>query len=209
VVGGLAPDAGAAYDREVTLDAAEIAPVVTWGTSPEDAAPITATVPDPAKEADPARAEKIRAALDYMGLVPGRPLEGTPVDRIFIGSCTNARLEDLRAAASVLKGREARVPGTISPGSSAVKRQAEEEGLDAIFRAAGLDWVESGCSMCVGMNGDHVTPGERCASTTNRNFRGRQGPGARTHLMSPVMAAAAAVTGTLTDARPFLKERAA
>ena len=206
---GLVSDDGAAFDREVTLDAAEIAPVVTWGTSPEDALPITATVPDPAKESDPARGEKIRAALDYMGLVPGRPLEGTPVDRVFIGSCTNARLEDLRAAAAVLQGRAARVPGTISPGSSAVKRQAEEEGLDAIFRAAGLDWVESGCSMCVGMNGDHVNPGERCASTTNRNFRGRQGPGARTHLMSPVMAAAAAVTGTLTDARPFLKERGA
>jgi 3-isopropylmalate/(R)-2-methylmalate dehydratase large subunit len=205
---GLVSDDGAEFDRDVTLDAAEIAPVVTWGTSPEDALPITATIPDPAKEADPARAEKIRAALDYMGLVPGRQLAGTPVDRIFIGSCTNARLEDLRAAAAVLKGRRARVPGMISPGSSAVKMQAEQEGLDAIFREAGLDWVESGCSMCVGMNGDLVPPGERCASTTNRNFRGRQGPGARTHLMSPVMAAAAAVTGTLTDARPLLEGRA-
>jgi 3-isopropylmalate/(R)-2-methylmalate dehydratase large subunit len=150
----------------------------------------------------------MRAALDYMGLAPGRPLAGTPIDRVFIGSCTNARLEDLRAAAAVLAGRKALVPGMISPGSAAVKRQAEEEGLDRIFRAAGLDWVASGCSMCVGMNGDRVPPGERCASTTNRNFRGRQGPRARTHLMSPVMAAAAAVTGTLTDARQLMKGRA-
>jgi 3-isopropylmalate/(R)-2-methylmalate dehydratase large subunit len=205
---GLVSDEDAAFDREVTLDAHEIAPIVTWGTSPEDALPITATVPDPAREPDPARAAKIRAALDYMGLVPGRPLEGTPIDRVFIGSCTNARLEDLRAAAAILKGRRARVPGMISPGSSAVKARAEQEGLDAIFREAGLDWVDSGCSMCVGMNGDLVPPGERCASTTNRNFRGRQGPGARTHLMSPVMAAAAAVAGALTDARPLLKGRA-
>ncbi|RBI82949.1 3-isopropylmalate dehydratase large subunit [Rhodosalinus halophilus] len=204
----LRSDEDAVFDREVTLDAAEIAPVVTWGTSPEDALPITATVPDPTREPDPARAAKIRAALDYMGLVPGRPLEGTPIDRVFIGSCTNARLEDLRAAAAILKGRRARVPGMISPGSSAVKARAEQEGLDAIFREAGLDWVDSGCSMCVGMNGDLVPPGERCASTTNRNFRGRQGPGARTHLMSPMMAAAAAVAGALTDARPLLKGRA-
>jgi 3-isopropylmalate/(R)-2-methylmalate dehydratase large subunit len=204
----LRSDEDAVFDREVTLDAHEIAPIVTWGTSPEDALPITATVPDPAREPDPARAAKIRAALDYMGLVPGRPLEGTPIDRVFIGSCTNARLEDLRAAAAILKGRRARVPGMISPGSSAVKARAEQEGLDAIFREAGLDWVDSGCSMCVGMNGDLVPPGERCASTTNRNFRGRQGPGARTHLMSPVMAAAAAVAGALTDARPLLQGRA-
>ncbi|MFP4273997.1 MAG: 3-isopropylmalate dehydratase large subunit [Paracoccaceae bacterium] len=204
---GLPSDDGAAFDREVVLDAAEIAPVVTWGTSPEDALPITASLPDPAKEADPKRAEKIRAALDYMGLTPGRPLEGIPVDRIFIGSCTNARIEDLRRAAAILKGRTAKVPGLVSPGSSLVKKQAEEEGLDTIFRDAGLEWAESGCSMCVGMNGDLVPPGERCASTTNRNFRGRQGPGARTHLMSPLMAAAAAVTGTLTDPRPLLQGR--
>jgi 3-isopropylmalate/(R)-2-methylmalate dehydratase large subunit len=205
----LRSDPDAAFDRDVAIDAAQIAPIVTWGTSPEDALPITETVPDPARQTDPARAERVAAALDYMGLRPGRPLDGTPVDRVFIGSCTNARIEDLRAAAAVLSGRRARVPGVISPGSRAVKRQAEEEGLDAIFTAAGLDWVGSGCSFCVGMNGDRVAPGERCASTTNRNFRGRQGPGARTHLMSPVMAAAAAVTGTLTDARPLLQGRAA
>ena len=137
----------------------------------------------------------------------GRPLDGTPVDQIFIGSCTNGRIEDLRSAAAVLKGRVATVPGMISPGSAQVKRQAEEEGLDRIFVEAGLDWVGSGCSMCVGMNGDLVAPGKRCASTTNRNFRGRQGKGARTHLMSPAMAAAAAVTGTITDARPLMEGR--
>ncbi len=200
-------DADAAFARETVLDGAEIAPIVTWGTSPEDALPITATLPDPARETDPARAARIKAALDYMGLSAGRPLDGTPVDRVFIGSCTNARIEDLRAAAAVLAGRKARVPGLVSPGSSLVKAQAEQEGLDTVFREAGLDWVASGCSMCVGMNGDLLAPGERCASTTNRNFRGRQGPGARTHLVSPVMAAAAAVTGTLTDARPLLQGR--
>ncbi|WP_101069154.1 3-isopropylmalate dehydratase large subunit [Roseovarius salinarum] len=204
---GLAGDPAAEPDREVVLDGSEVAPIVTWGTSPEDALPITGTVPDPARAPDPTRARKIAAALDYMGLAPGRPLDGIPVDRIFIGSCTNARIEDLRRAAAVLEGRRAKVPGLVSAGSSLVKAQAEEEGLDAIFRAAGLEWVDSGCSMCVGMNGDRVAPGERCASTTNRNFRGRQGPGARTHLMSPVMAAAAAVTGTLTDARPLLAGR--
>ncbi len=202
-------DADAAFARETVLDAADIAPIVTWGTSPEDALPITATLPDPARESDPARAARIAAALDYMGLSAGRPLDGTPVDRVFIGSCTNARIEDLRAAAAVLAGRRAQVPGLVSPGSSLVKAQAEQEGLDTVFRDAGLDWVASGCSMCVGMNGDLLAPGERCASTTNRNFRGRQGPGARTHLVSPVMAAAAAVTGTLTDARPFLQGRTA
>lgn len=205
---GLASDAGAVFDREETLDMAEVAPVVTWGTSPEDALPITATVPDPARAGDPARAARIAQALDYMGLVPGRPLEGVAVDEVFIGSCTNARIEDLRAAAAVLAGRRSRVPGMVSPGSSQVKAQAEAEGLDRIFVAAGLDWVGSGCSMCVGMNGDLVAPGRRCASSTNRNFRGRQGPGARTHLMSPAMVAAAAVAGHLTDVRPLLEGRA-
>ena len=205
----LSSDEGAAFAREVAIDAAEIAPVVTWGTSPEDALPITGTVPDPARADDAARAGRIRDALDYMGLAPGRPLEGTPIDRVFIGSCTNARIEDLRAAAAVLHGRRAKVPGLVSPGSSLVKARAEEEGLDAVFREAGLEWAASGCSMCVGMNGDIVAPGERCASTTNRNFRGRQGPGARTHLMSPAMVAAAAVAGALTDVRPMLKDRAA
>lgn len=203
----LASDEDAAFDREVRLTADEIAPIVTWGTSPEESLPITGTLPDPAREADPAKARRISAALDYMGLAPGRRLEGTPVDQIFIGSCTNSRIEDLRSAAAVLAGRKARVPGMISPGSAQVKAQAEQEGLDRIFIEAGLDWVGSGCSMCVGMNGDLVAPGKRCASTTNRNFRGRQGKGARTHLVSPAMAAAAAVTGTLTDVRKLLRER--
>lgn len=199
-------DADAAFDLEEVIDAAGIAPIVTWGTSPEDALPITATVPDPAS-LDGSRAAHVRDALDYMGLVPGRALAGTPVDQIFIGSCTNARLEDLRAAAAVLAGRKAKVPGLVSPGSALVKAAAEEEGLHRVFIDAGLDWVGAGCSMCVGMNGDIVPPGKRCASTTNRNFRGRQGPGARTHLMSPAMVAAAAVTGTLTDVRPLLEGR--
>ena len=195
------------FDREISLDASRIAPVVTWGTSPEDALPIDGTVPDPSREADEGRAAAIRDALAYMGLSAGQKLSGIAIDRVFIGSCTNARIEDLRAAASVLAGRKAKVPGLVSPGSAQVKRQAEEEGLDSIFREAGLDWVESGCSMCVGMNGDSVPAGERCASTTNRNFRGRQGPGARTHLMSPAMAAAAAVAGSLADVRPMLEGR--
>ena len=203
----LQTDANAAFDRDVSLDAADIAPIVTWGTSPEDALPIDADVPDPAREPDEARARYLRAALEYMGIAPGKKLTEIAIDRVFIGSCTNARIEDLRAAAAVLASRTSKVPGLVSAGSSLVKRQAEEEGLDRIFRDAGLEWGESGCSMCVGINGDLVAPGERCASTTNRNFRGRQGPGARTHLMSPVMVAAAAVTGYLTDARPLLLGR--
>ena len=203
----LQTDANAAFDRDVSLDAADIAPIVTWGTSPEDALPIYANVPDPAREPDEARARYLRATLEYMGIAPGKKLTEIAVDRVFIGSCTNARIEDLRAAAAVLASRISKVPGLVSAGSSLVKRQAEEEGLDRIFRDAGLEWGESGCSMCVGINGDLVAPGERCASTTNRNFRGRQGPGARTHLMSPVMVAAAAVTGYLTDARPLLLGR--
>ena len=201
---GLRSDPDAAFDRAVTLDAAEIAPIVTWGTSPEDALPIDARVPDP----DATRApDHARAALDYMGLAPGTALDGIPVDRVFIGSCTNARIEDLRAAAAVLAGRRARVPGLVSPGSGAVKQRAEQEGLDRVFAEAGLDWVGAGCSMCVAMNGDAVPAGERCASTTNRNFRGRQGRGARTHIMSPAMVAAAAVAGHLTDVRPMLAGR--
>jgi len=189
----LASDADAVFDREVSVDMAEVAP-------------IEATVPDPAR-APAAEAARIADALDYMGLRPGQKLTDVVIDQVFIGSCTNARIEDLRAAAAVLAGRRAKVPGLVSPGSSSVKRQAEEEGLDRIFRAAGLDWVDSGCSMCVGMNGDRVAPGKRCASSTNRNFRGRQGPGARTHLMSPAMVAAAAVTGHLADMRPLLDGR--
>jgi 3-isopropylmalate/(R)-2-methylmalate dehydratase large subunit len=203
----LTTDSNARFDREVSLDAAAIAPIVTWGTSPEDALPIDASVPDPAREPDAARAKYLREALDYMGIAPGKKLTDIAVDRVFIGSCTNSRIEDLRAAAAVLAGRTSKVPGLVSAGSSLVKRRAEEEGLDRIFREAGLEWGESGCSMCVGINGDLVPPGERCASTTNRNFRGRQGPGARTHLMSPVMVAAAAITGHLTDVRPLLADR--
>jgi 3-isopropylmalate/(R)-2-methylmalate dehydratase large subunit len=203
----LASDAGAAFDKDVSFDAAQIAPMVTWGTSPEDVLPIDGHVPDPAREPDAGRAQYLRDALDYMGIAPGQKLTDIRVDRIFIGSCTNARIEDLRAAAAVLAGRASRVPGLVSAGSSTVKRQAEQEGLDRIFRAAGLEWGESGCSMCVGINGDLVASGERCASTTNRNFRGRQGPGARTHLMSPAMVAAAAVTGHLADVRPLLAGR--
>jgi 3-isopropylmalate/(R)-2-methylmalate dehydratase large subunit len=200
-------DRNAEFDHEASLVAGDIAPTVTWGTSPEDALPIDASVPDPAREPDETRARQVREALDYMGIAPGKKLTEIAVDRVFIGSCTNSRIEDLRAAAAVLKGRASKVPGLVSAGSSLVKRQAEEEGLDRIFRDAGLEWGESGCSMCVGMNGDLVAPGERCASTTNRNFRGRQGPGARTHLMSPAMVAAAAVAGRLADVRPLLAGR--
>jgi 3-isopropylmalate/(R)-2-methylmalate dehydratase large subunit len=203
----LKSDDGVTFDREVRLDATAIAPVVTWGTSPQHALPIDGSVPDPTGETNPARANELREAIDYMGLHPGQKLTAIAIDRAFIGSCTNARIEDLRAAAAVLAGRTSKVPGLVSPGSSSVKRQAEEEGLDRIFRDAGLEWGESGCSMCVGINGDIVASGERCASTTNRNFRGRQGPGARTHLMSPAMVAAAAVAGRLSDVRPLLAGR--
>jgi 3-isopropylmalate/(R)-2-methylmalate dehydratase large subunit len=204
----LPSDPDAEFDREVSLDASAIAPVVTWGTSPEDTLPIDAAVPDPAQVADPDKAKQMQGALEYMGLAPHQKLTDVRVDRVFIGSCTNSRIEDLRAAAAVLAGRKAKVPGLVSAGSTQVKQQAEQEGLDKIFTAAGLTWGESGCSMCIGMNGDIVPPGERCASTTNRNFRGRQGPGARTHLMSPAMVAAAAVTGHLADVRPMLTGRA-
>ncbi|MBN8904465.1 MAG: 3-isopropylmalate dehydratase large subunit, partial [Rhodospirillales bacterium] len=197
----LPTEEGARFDRDVVLDAAEIAPTVTWGTSPETALPVTGVVPDPATATDAAKRARIADQLDYMGLAPGRPLEGIPVDRVFIGSCTNARLPDLRAAAAVLRGQRAVVPGLVVAGSVPVKLAAEAEGLDRVFRDAGLRWGEPGCSMCVGMNGDLVAPGERCAATSNRNFQGRQGPGSRTHLMSPAMAAAAAVRGAITDVR--------
>jgi 3-isopropylmalate/(R)-2-methylmalate dehydratase large subunit len=203
----LASDPDATFDREVTLDVSAIAPIVTWGTTPDDALPIDGYVPDPARETNPVRAKYLRDALDYMAIAPGKKLTEIAIDRVFIGSCTNSRIEDLRAAAAVLAGRVSKVPGLVSPGSSTVKRQAEEEGLDRIFREAGLEWADSGCSMCVGINGDMVQSGERCASTTNRNFRGRQGPGARTHLMSPAMVAAAAVSGHLADVRPLLSGR--
>jgi 3-isopropylmalate/(R)-2-methylmalate dehydratase large subunit len=203
----LRSDADAAFDLDVTLDAAKVAPIVTWGTSPDDGLPIDARVPDPAREIDEQRKTYIADALTYMGIAPGTKLTDIAIDRVFIGSCTNARIEDLRAAAAVLAGRTSKVPGLVSPGSMQVKRKAEEEGLDRIFREAGLEWADSGCSMCVGINGDTVSAGERCASTTNRNFRGRQGRGARTHLMSPAMVAAAAITGHLADVRPLLAGR--
>lgn len=202
----LPSDQNATFEREERIHADQIAPTVTWGTSPEEALPITATVPNP--DTLPAgKVNRAREALEYMGLQPGRPLEGTPIDQVFIGSCTNGRIEDLQLAAAVLKGRKAKVPGLISPGSSLIKQQAEQMGLDRIFTEAGLEWADAGCSMCVGMNGDLAASGKRCASSTNRNFRGRQGRGARTHLMSPAMVAAAAVTGTLTDVRPLLEGR--
>jgi 3-isopropylmalate/(R)-2-methylmalate dehydratase large subunit len=200
----LATDLGATYDKTVVINAADIVPSVTWGTSPEDVVPITGVVPDPKSFADASKQIAAQKSLDYMGLVPGMRMEDVEVQNIFIGSCTNSRIEDLRAAAAILKGRKkaANVKwGIVVPGSGLVKRQAEEEGLDRIFIDAGLEWREPGCSACLGMNPDKVPPGERSASTSNRNFVGRQGPGARTHLVSPAMAAAAAVTGRLTDVR--------
>jgi 3-isopropylmalate/(R)-2-methylmalate dehydratase large subunit len=202
----LASDVDAVFDREIALHAGEIVPIVTWGTSPEQAAAIDGSVPDPATMGDERKAHAAREAIGYMALRPGQKLNEIAIDRVFIGSCTNGRIEDLRAAAAILAGWRSRVPGLVSPGSSAVKRQAEQEGLDRIFVEAGLEWVASGCSMCVGMNGDTVASGERCASTTNRNFRGRQGPGSRTHLMSPAMVAAAAVAGHLIDSRLMVRE---
>ena len=199
----LKSDPDAYFDREITLRAEDIAPIVTWGTSPEQAVPVTATIPV-FENLEAPKAEAAKAALEYMGLEAGRPLIGTPVDQIFIGSCTNGRIEDLRAAAEVLQGRRAVIPGLISPGSLKIKAMAESEGLDKVFKGAGLEWAGAGCSMCVGMNGDLVAAGKRCASSTNRNFRGRQGKGARTHLMSPAMVAAAAVTGTICDVRDLL-----
>jgi 3-isopropylmalate/(R)-2-methylmalate dehydratase large subunit len=200
----LPTDAGAAYDRAVALDASRLAPMVTWGTSPEEAAAVTESVPDPQSINDLNRRAHAVQALAYMGLRPGMALTETAIDRAFIGTCTNGRIEDLRAAADVLKGRKAVIPAWVSPGSTAVKRQAEAEGLDRIFRDAGFEWRASGCSSCAAMNGDSVPAGMRCASTSNRNFEGRQGKGARTHLMSPAMVAAAAVTGHITDVRTML-----
>ncbi|RSV55289.1 3-isopropylmalate dehydratase large subunit [Sphingomonas koreensis] len=199
--------AGAQYDRVVTLNGSDIAPSLTWGTSPEDVVPITGVVPDPESFADPAKRVAAQKSLDYMGLAPGTRMQDIAVENIFIGSCTNSRIEDLRAAADVVKGRHVADgirQALIVPGSGLVKRQAEAEGLDRIFLEAGFEWREPGCSMCLAMNPDKVPAGERCASTSNRNFVGRQGPGARTHLVSPAMAAAAAVTGRLTDVRDLV-----
>jgi 3-isopropylmalate/(R)-2-methylmalate dehydratase large subunit len=200
----LPSDPDATFNREVSLDAAEIAPMVTWGTSPEAAAPITGRVPDPAAVTDATRRDNMERALAYMDLKPGTPLSDIAIDRVFLGSCTNSRIEDLRVAAKLADGRRAVIPAMVVPGSGLVKAQAEAEGLDLIFKRAGFEWREAGCSMCVGMNGDLVAPGERCASTSNRNFVGRQGKGARTHLVSPAMAVAAAVAGKLTDVRQIM-----
>jgi len=197
----LPSDTDASFDREVSLDAAAIEPMVTWGTSPEEGVPVSGRVPDPAQATDPVRRARIEAALAYMGLTPGVPVTDIAFDRVFIGSCTNSRLEDLRAAAAIVKGRKAVIPAIVSPGSRTVKRAAEAEGLDRIFTAAGFEWRDAGCSGCVGINGDLVPAGERCASTANRNFEGRQGKGARTHLVSPTMAVAVALTGRVTDVR--------
>ncbi|NOU03311.1 MAG: 3-isopropylmalate dehydratase large subunit [Novosphingobium sp.] len=200
----LTTDPGARYDKVVTIDAADIVPSVTWGTSPEDVVPITGTVPAPENFADPSKQDAARKSLEYMGLVPGEPMTGIAIQNVFIGSCTNSRIEDLRAAAAVLNGRRksANVKWAIVvPGSGLVKAQAEAEGLDRVFIDAGFEWREPGCSACLGMNPDKVPPGERCASTSNRNFVGRQGPGSRTHLVSPATAAASAVAGRLADVR--------
>ncbi|MGE0558181.1 MAG: 3-isopropylmalate dehydratase large subunit [Burkholderiales bacterium] len=200
----LPTDDGASFDREVTLDGAALEPMLTWGTSPEEALPVSGRVPDPATLGDANKRDHAQLALAYMDLKPGTPLTDIRIDRAFIGSCTNGRIEDLRAAAAVLKGRKAVIPAWVSPGSTPLKRQAEAEGLDRIFIEAGVEWRASGCSSCAAMNGDKVPPGQRCASTSNRNFEGRQGKGARTHLMGPAMAAAAMVTGRVTDVRKLL-----
>lgn len=197
----LPSDPDAVFDQEICLDSTAVAPMVSWGTSPEDAAPVDGQIPDPDEACGADRQERRRRALEYMDLRPGTPLLGLPMDRVFIGSCTNGRIEDLRAAARVLVGRHAIIPVLVVPGSGNVKRQAEAEGLDRIFEAAGCAWGEPGCSLCIAMNGDAVAAGERCAATSNRNFAGRQGRGARTHLMSPAMAAAAAVAGAIADVR--------
>jgi 3-isopropylmalate/(R)-2-methylmalate dehydratase large subunit len=203
----LGSDSGARYDRTIVLDAGAIEPQVTWGTNPAMTADISECVPDPEAAASEAERESYQRALDYMGLRPGLPLEGLPVDRVFLGSCTNARLEDLREAASVAQGRRVArgVRAMVVPGSQQVKAAAEREGLDRIFTDAGFEWRNPGCSMCLGMNEDVLGAGERCASTSNRNFEGRQGRGGRTHLVSPAMAAAAAVAGCLTDVRPLMQ----
>ena len=203
----LPSDSGAVFDRTLEIDAAALAPMVTWGSSPDQVAAISDCVPDPVAQQSPAARDKAAKALAYMGLTPGGALEDIAIDKVFIGSCTNSRIEDLRTAARIAEGRKVAlgVSAIVVPGSGQVKRQAEAEGLDRIFTAAGFEWREPGCSLCVAMNDDRLQPGERCASTSNRNFEGRQGPGARTHLMSPAMAAAAAITGRLTDVRKLAR----
>ncbi len=199
----LPTDPGAKFDRELTIDAATLVPYVSWGTSPGMVAPVTASVPDPAAAANDQDRKSFERALEYMGLKAGTPLADVNIDRVFIGSCTNGRIEDLRAAAKIAAGHKvsSHVNAMVVPGSQQVKAQAEKEGLDRIFKEAGFDWREPGCSMCLGMNPDILSPGERCASTSNRNFEGRQGRGGRTHLVSPQMAAAAAIAGHFVDIR--------
>ena len=206
----LSTDPGAAFDREVELGVEELKPHVTWGTSPQDAVSIDDVVPDPAAESDPDRREIMERGLAYMDLAPGTPLADVPVDRVFIGSCTNARIEDIRAAATIARGRAVsnHVRAMVVPGSGLVKEQAEAEGLDQVLIEAGFDWREPGCSMCLGMNPDQLEPGERCVSTSNRNFEGRQGRGGRTHLASPATAAASAIVGTIADHRSLARETA-
>jgi 3-isopropylmalate dehydratase large subunit len=203
----LKTDPNATFDAEIILDAADIEPTITWGTSPQDVAPITGFVPNPADESDPARRAAIERSLAYMDLKPNTPLQEVTINKVFIGSCTNGRIEDLREVAKIAAGHKVaqNVYAMIVPGSGLVKEQAELEGLDIIFKDAGFDWREPGCSMCLAMNADRLDAGDRCASTSNRNFEGRQGRGGRTHLMSPAMAAAAAITGKLTDVRDFPK----
>ncbi|MBT6883140.1 MAG: 3-isopropylmalate dehydratase large subunit, partial [Rhodospirillaceae bacterium] len=202
----LRSDNDAIFDKEVSIDGDALAPMVTWGNSPQYALPVTGIIPDPATESDPMVRADMEAALDYMGLKPGMALSDIAVDTVFIGACTNSRIEDMRAAAAVAKNRRAQVRTLVVPGSGLIKRQAEAEGLDKIFTDAGMEWREPGCSMCVAMNGDQLAQGERSASTSNRNFRGRQGLGSRTHLVSPAMAAAASVTGRFTDVRKLMSE---
>jgi 3-isopropylmalate/(R)-2-methylmalate dehydratase large subunit len=202
----LPSDAGAHFDREVALNAADIAPMVTWGTNPAQGSPVTGVVPNPRDIADAVVAQEVASAIEYQGLTPGMALSDIRVDKVFIGSCTNGRIEDIRAAAEVAKLGKAIVPAWVVPGSQLVKRQAEQEGLDVVLRNAGFEWREPGCSLCTAINGDQLQPGERCASTSNRNFKGRQGTGGRTHLVSPAMAAAAAIKGHLTDVRDLRNE---
>jgi 3-isopropylmalate/(R)-2-methylmalate dehydratase large subunit len=199
----LPTDPGAHFDTTVTLNAGDIAPMVTWGTNPGAVVPVTGVVPNPSDVADEGQRAQMLRMLEYMALTPGQKLADVPIDVVFIGSCTNGRIEDIRAAAAVAKGRRvaAGVQALVVPGSGQVKKQAEDEGLDRILLEAGFEWRDPCCSMCLGMNPDKLTPGQRCASTSNRNFEGRQGPGGRTHLVSPAMAAAAAVTGRLADVR--------
>jgi 3-isopropylmalate/(R)-2-methylmalate dehydratase large subunit len=208
---GLVTDEGASYDNDVEIDVRELAPQVTWGTNPGMVTSIEGSVPDPADYADLDEREAVERALAYMALEPGTPIGEIHIDRVFIGSCTNARIEDLRTAASVVAGKRVhpRVRAMVVPGSATVKRQAEEEGLDGIFEAAGFEWRRAGCSMCLGMNPDILAPGERCASTSNRNFEGRQGAGGRTHLVSPAMAAATAIEGHFVDIRSYALEQVA